>query len=52
MPYIVPHDEQDALDALYSAVERLAKHGCDLPYIQEEAANAYRPFETKEEGRT
>ena len=39
--------EQDALDTLYSAVERLQKHGCDLPYIQQEVENAYRPFTTE-----
>lgn len=43
--------EQDALDALYSAVERLHKHGCDLEYIKQEVENAYRPFKTALAGK-
>ena len=42
------HSEQDALDALYNAVERLQKHGCDLPYMLQEVESAYRLFATTE----
>lgn len=35
-------NEQNSLDDLYAAVERLKGHGYELAYIQHEAERAYR----------
>ena len=34
--------EEQVLDALYNAVERLQVHGCDLDYIKAEVETAYQ----------
>lgn len=38
-------NDQDALDQLYQAVQRLRQHGCDLDYIQDCVSDAFAPEE-------
>lgn len=38
---MIEQKEQDALDQLYVAVQRLRIHGCSLDYILSEVENAY-----------